>query len=208
MTANSSFQDDSLGWQFQKLGQRVQEWVEFQFQSLNIPQVEADPWVLPDWVGRTIFWVLVIGVVSWLAWQIYGMLRPYASDWRSPLSMNRQPSSGQHQRRSPQDWWQVAQDFRQQGRYGEACLALYRGMLQQFHDTGQIPKKDSYTDGEYWRLMRNTVRSVDCRVLLDAHEQTVFGDMQASDALVNRCQEAYRNITASHQQETRNTSRT
>ncbi len=197
MTANSSFQDDSLGWQLQKLAQQVQEWVAFQLQSLNITPPDAAPWALPDWVGQTFFWALMVGLMGWLVWQLYQILRPYAANWRSPLSPSHPTPSRQYQRRPPQDWWQVAQDLRQQGCYREACLALYRGMVQQFHDTGQLPQKESYTDGEYWQLMRHDTRAEDYKVLLDAHEQMVFGNTYASDALVSRCQEAYRNITPS-----------
>ncbi len=196
MSTESQFQKDSLGWQMQKLSQRVQEWIEHQFRFPAQSSPAPEPWVWPEWVGHTIFWVLIVGFSSWLVWQLYHLLRPYVSSWRSPAVLNPKPASKQNQGRSPQHWWQKAQGLGQQGRYRDACLALYMGMLQQIHTTQKIPKRDSYTDGEYWAMLQAISMSDAYKVLLDIHADVVFGNEQGSEDLFHRCQQAYREIVS------------
>ena len=196
MSTESSFQSDNLGWQIQKLGQQIQEWIEYQLGLLNWSEPTAEPMIWPEWIGQSIFWVLVIGFSIWLIWQIYQILQPYVVGWRSPLAAKQKTKSTRPLERSTQSWWQHAQALQRQRRFKEACLALYMGMLQQLHDKKLIPQKDSYTDGEYWSILQNIAIADASKVLLNAHEEITFGNMSVSEELFNRCQQAYREIAS------------
>lgn len=196
MSIESSFQSDNLGWQIQKLGQHIQEWIEYQLGLLNWSEPTTDPVVWPEWIGQSIFWVLVIGFSIWLIWQIYQFVQPYAVGWRSPLAATQKTKLTQSLERSPQSWWQHAQALQQQRRFQEACLALYMGMLQQLHDKKLIPQTNSYTDGEYRSMLQNIAIADASNVLLNAHEQIMFNNISASEELFNRCQQAYREIAS------------
>lgn len=201
MSTESSLKADSLGWQIQKLAQQFGEWLEYQFQSQNELSDIPNPWILPTWLGYLLFWTLIAGFSVWLVLQIYDLLSPYITEWRSPSQQQQQSSVRHHSpKRSPQGWWEQAQTFRQQGQLREACLTLYLGMLQHLQDTQKAPdqkildQQSCYTDGEYRSMLASESLAQPYRVLIDVHERIIFGDGQASEDLFDRCQRAYREI--------------
>lgn len=198
-TLESSFQSSSLGWQIQKLSQRIGEWIEYQFYRLQPPDLSdtnVPEWTLPEALLRFLFWGIVAALLTWLIWQLFLLLSPYFRTLRSRTTVFESPgSAAKRPELSVNQWWQRAQTYQRQGNYQEACRALYLGMIQHLHDRHLIPQRDSYTDGDYRTLLKTLPKSTPCNVLIETHEAIVFGDRPASQTMLERCQQAYREMS-------------
>ncbi|NEQ27810.1 MAG: DUF4129 domain-containing protein, partial [Microcoleus sp. SIO2G3] len=94
-------------------------------------------------------------------------------------------------------WLERSQKFQQQGNYQEACLCLYRAMLQRLNDAGIAPHQSSRTDGEYLQLIRQLPQPQPYQTLLMTHQQLCFSNTEASPSVFEQCQQAYREIEGS-----------
>jgi hypothetical protein len=92
------------------------------------------------------------------------------------------------------NWLQRSQKFQQQGNYREACLCLYKAMLQRLNDTGIVKDQPSRTDGEYLQLVQQLPQPQPYQTLLITHQKLCFSNAEASPSLFDECQQAYREI--------------
>lgn len=203
ITFGATFQTDSISWKLQTAGRRLGEWVEYQLyrlQSSDNPESQQSVY-WPEWflallplLRRIVFWTIVTALVVWAAWMLYIILRPYLREMRSHRYSVQNTHSSSELRRSPQQWLQQAQALQKQKRYAEACRAFYLGMVQQLQDKKLSPRRDSATDGDYRQIVQNLPKANACGVLIETHEQTIFGNITASEQMAQQCQDAYREI--------------
>ena len=198
-----SFEKNSLGWQLGQLQQRFGEWWELQTSQFSPKRPEAS---VPSWlnspilwlVARAAFWLLLALLLSWAALQIVRLLSPYFYSLRNQLS---QPDDKAREtlvsELSVAEWLERSQKFQQQGNYQEACLCLYKAMLQRLNDAGIAPHQSSRTDGEYLQLIQQLPQPQPYQTLLMTHQQLCFSNAEASPSVFEQCQQAYREIEAS-----------
>ncbi|HEY9626265.1 MAG TPA: DUF4129 domain-containing protein [Coleofasciculaceae cyanobacterium] len=194
-TAAGTFEKTSFDWQLRQLQQQFGEWLQRLF--LNDSNLPSEKWQLPPWLLEGLFWFIVIGLVSFLGWQLYRWLSPYlAVVWRS-----RQPSLAVSAS-TPEilpvaAWLQRSRQAQQQSNYREACRALYMAMLQRLNDQNLITQQPSRTDGEYATLL-HTLSTLDqpqpYHLLLRTHERLCFSEADITAETYDRCWQAYREI--------------
>jgi hypothetical protein len=194
----NSFDKTSFGWQFQQLQQRLGEWLEVKFRpalSQAANSIGVPPWVWD--ILLNIGW-LIFGLVSaWVAWQIYKLLRPYVllPIFSTPnRSMSAPQEDSDRQVHSAAIWLQQAQQLQSEGKYGDACRALYMALLQRLSDAELIADRASRTDREYIKLLQKIPQSQPCQLLIATHEQLWFGDAAISAETFDRCQQAYQDV--------------
>jgi hypothetical protein len=186
-----SFDKTSIPWEIQKTTRWIQEWLELQFP--DTPNYRGDP--VPGWLVQVVFWVVAVGLATWLLWQGYRWWRLYRCDRRPrPKPYNVRTTAKPREPLTVTEWLQQAQAFQRQGDYAQACRALYMAMLQRLDDTHQLPLSASRTDREYWQLIQSFPHPQPYGVLIDVHEQLCFGDSVISADVFQRCQQAYREI--------------
>jgi len=203
-TIGATFQSDSTSWKLQKFGRQLSEWVEYQLYQLQSPDTpDAQTSVYwPEWLLAllptlrvVVFWSIVAGLAVWAAWMLYVILLPYIREMRSRrYSVQNRNSPSSELRRSPQQWLQEAQALQKQKRYADACRALYLGMVQQLQDKKFVPQRDSATDGDYRQSVQPLSEAHAYSLLIDTHEQTVFGNAVASEQMAQQCQQAYQEM--------------
>jgi hypothetical protein len=199
MSANS-FDKTSFGWQFQQLQQRVGEWLEVRL-SPALTQAANSIGVPPDWVWDLLLkiaWLIFGLVMAWVMWQIYKLLRPYIL---SLIVSNRTGSldslmaeDGDRQAYSVADWLREVQQLQSEGKYGDACRALYMALLLRLSDAELIASQASRTDREYLKLLQKIPQSQPCQLLIATHEQLWFGNTTVSSETFDRCQQAYEDV--------------
>ena len=192
--AADGFDRNSLGWQFQQLGQRVGEWIEARFpQNPTLPQTPQ--WSFPSWLLEVAFWAIVLSVTFWIGWQLFRVLTSYLTRSRADdASWQNRKTASADEERTVAGWIRQMQEFQRQGNYREACRALYMAMLQRLNDTKLVPHQFSRTDGEYLQVVQQLPQSQAYQTLIQTHEQLCFGDGTASVDLFQRCQRAYQEI--------------
>ena len=198
-----SFEKNSLSWQLGQLQQRLGEWWELQTSRLAPKLSEVS---LPSWldsplvwlIAKLAFWALLAVLLSWVALRIMRLLSPYvyslSNQLSQPTDRATKTSNGEL---SVADWLQRSQKFQQQGNYHEACLCLYRAMLQRLNDTGIAQHQPSRTDGEYLQLVQQLPQPQPYQTLLMTHQQLCFSKVEASRSVFDQCQQAYQQIEAS-----------
>jgi hypothetical protein len=188
------FQQNSLGWQMQQAQQRVGEWIELVLFG-NDP--DGDPpfdWSLPDWLLEGLFWLFVIGLISWMGWQLYKLLNPYLDN---SLRLGRSPTlvpTSQPPKLTIAEWLGRSRTAQQQGDYREACRCLYLAMLQQLNDKDLISQQASRTDGEYLRLVQTLSDPHPYQMLIRTHEHLCFSDTAVSAETFDLCWQAFQEI--------------
>lgn len=201
---------DSLSWQVRQRVRQFQEWVEYLLRP-DDADTPADPageswwnWLNWDWRDEfvyVVFWVLVTVLVIWLAKLLYQALRPSVQSWLEERQQwvtlgGKRSQTVPAEEHSGSHWWQQAQKLAQQGNYAEACKALYRGTLQQLHDSQQLRHDASRTDGEYLKtLAGESAPPRPYKLLIGTHERLTFGRAIASSETFQRCRRAYEEIT-------------
>ena len=198
-----SFEKNSLGWQLGQLQQRFGEWWELQTSqfSPNRPEASVPSWLTSPilWlIAKAAFWLVLALLLSWAALQIVRLLNPYFYSLRNQLS---QPDDKAREtlvsELSVAEWLERSQKFQQQGNYREACICLYKAMLQRLNDAGIAPHQSSRTDGEYLQLIQQLPQPQPYQTLLMTHQQLCFSNAEASPSVFEQCQQAYREIEAS-----------
>lgn len=188
--ATPSFEKSNLGWEVQQLQQRLEEWLEYQFASLN-----TAPWSpevnLPPWFPRAVFWVILGTVMIGMTLRL---LQPLQAYWATRRARNRRSVTlskpGVARPPSVATWFQQAQALARQENYPEACRALYMAMLQHLSDTKNIPQQPHRTDGEYRQLVQGLPHPQPYLALLTTHEQVCFGECLISLATYHDCRQA------------------
>lgn len=201
----ASYEKTNWAWQIQQLQQQVGEWWELQVSRFSpdtpdLPNLSWLSWLDSPIVGivaKAIFWLILAFLLSWMAVQIMRLLSPYISSLRNQINeQSNNLTKTQVRDLSVADWLARSQKFQRQENYREACLCLYRAMLQRLHDTGIIPHEASRTDGEYLHLIQQLSKPNPYQILLMTHQQLCFSNSEASSSLFEQCQQAYQEIEA------------
>lgn len=194
--SNNSFEQDSLSWQLQQLQQQITEWWEWQLQiwDFDTPDTNSDPiwWDSPlTWIIlKGLLWFTLAVTLSWLAILIIRKLEPYFYSLQK-LNLSGKNSQKPGTKLSPNHWVQKAKKYQKQGNYREACRSLYFALLQHLHETNLIQHQESRTDGEYRQLVTQIPRADPYQTILKIHEQLLFSNLEASESLLKKCQQAY-----------------
>ncbi|NJR67027.1 MAG: DUF4129 domain-containing protein [Leptolyngbyaceae cyanobacterium CRU_2_3] len=191
-----TFEKTNLDWQIQQLQWQFGEWLERLLAS-NSDFPSGDDWQIPQWLLRGLFWLIVMGLASFLGWQSYKLFRPYlAESWRLRRSPS-PPAPSSSKTLAVAEWLQQSRQAQQQGNYREACRFLYQAMLQRLNDENLICQDLSRTDGEYVALLHSLStldRPQPYQILLRTHERLCFSKTPISAEICDRCWQAYREI--------------
>ena len=203
--SGGAYSSSSFGWQVRQGWRRLGEWVEYRMSRVEVDLPDWDwDWNWPDWdlppiVGQVLYWGFVgIGAV-WLIWLLYRALEPAIAKWLAQdqnwVTLGGPKAAEVDEEHSAQYWWQQAQMQAQQGHYGEACKALYKGSLQQLHDSQRLLHNASRTDGEYLaQLAEDRPLPRPYQLLIGTHERLVYGSAIASAEMFQRCRQAFEEI--------------
>ncbi|TVQ21965.1 MAG: DUF4129 domain-containing protein [Leptolyngbya sp. DLM2.Bin15] len=188
------YQDTSLGWQAQQATQQFSEWIEAQWSAVQpdaaMPQVTP-----PDWLLRTLFIMIIGGLLGWLGWQLYREFAPQIQAWLGQEAGRRRPARPpQTPVYSAETWVRQARQAQQAGDYREACRCLYMAMLSQLSAQDIIRLEASRTDGEYRALLLTMADPAPYYLLLAIHEQLCFSSQGISAAEWERCWAAYQDL--------------
>ncbi len=199
--STSPFEKSNFGWQLGQMLQRMGEWWELQMSRFkpNIPNTS-----LPDWLDFKLlwtivdvtFWVLLGLLLIWTALQIMRRLSPYFYSLTNQIKESADKAKLSDKDLSIDRWLQQAQKLQKQGNYREACLCLYKAMLQGLNDSGVAPHQPSRTDGEYLQLVQQLPQPQPYQTLLMTHQELCFSNTEASPSVFEQCQQAYREIEA------------
>lgn len=191
--ATESFENDSIGWRIQLLGQNISEWWELQTSKLELPEFPQLEISGLDQVARVIGWMIALLVAVWFFWRLTDGLLPYLYRVLGPTPVRDQETT-LTPRLSVEKWLKRSRDFQGRGNYGEACRCLYLAMLQGLHDRGMIPHQPSLTNREYQALLQQQTRNNAYQTLLQTHEQFYFGNQEITSRQWGECQQAYQEI--------------
>ena len=191
--ATESFENDSIGWRIQLLGQNISEWWELQTSRLELPEFPQLEISGLDQVARVLGWTLALILAVWFFWRLSDWLLPYLSRIFGPSPVRNQETT-LTPRLSVEEWLKRSRQFQKGGNYGEASRCLYLAMLQGLNDRGIIPHQPSLTNREYQALLQQYPRNNAYRTLLRTHEQFCFGNEEITPEKWGECQEAYREI--------------
>lgn len=199
--STGSFEKNSLGWQLAYMQQQLGEWWELQTSRFapNIPNMSLPSWLSSSllWtIVKITFWLLLAFVLSWIVVWMMRRLSPYFYSLRNQWREESEPGKIISRELTIRDWLKQSQKFQQQGNYREACLCLYKAMLQQLNDSGIATHQSSRTDGEYLQLIQQLPKSSPYQILLMTHQQLCFSNIEASLSLLEECQQAYREIAS------------
>ena len=191
---------NSLNWQLYQLRQRFDEWwdVNTRQWSKNIPDVDLFSWLdndIAEITARVLFWIILAFLSSWIAIQLLRLLTKYSHGLKQRYNQStidtRHPATP---RLSVSNWLKQAHYFQQQSNYRDAIRCLYMAMLQKLNDTGIALHQLSRTDGEYLQIIQQLPHCIPYQTLLIIHQQLLFGNQEATLAMWQECQQAYRQI--------------
>ncbi|NEQ96775.1 MAG: DUF4129 domain-containing protein [Cyanothece sp. SIO2G6] len=192
--ANGSYAKDGLGWQIQQAQRRFSEWAEVQFTNAT-PDVDPGPLPgLPSGVTDFLLILFLVIVSGALIWLLVKLFAPDILEWINRKPIVRPTSSPSRDTPSSAVWVKRSHQWQQQGNYREACRALYMAMIERLHETQQVPRKLSRTDGEYRVCVSQLNPPQAYQLLINVHEQLCFGDRDISADLLQRCQQAYQGL--------------
>jgi len=200
------FKQNSLGWRFRLLQQRITEWWEWQTSRLadnapDFPILDLDA----EWIRlliKILLWSIFAAILVWLIWQLWLLFRPYVRTWQKQQQQSRKLSNRQLVLElSVNQWLERSQDFQKQRDYRQAIFCLYQAMLQQLSDRDIIPNSSTRTDREYLRLIRQSQITPlpSYKLLLNTHEKLCFTNQDADESLWQECQQAFQLTVNSHQ---------
>lgn len=194
------YEKNNLSWQFYLLQKRVQEWWELQTTQAaqEIGKVPLFDWLdseVVKFLARVVFWSLIALLLFWLVSVITNLVIPYFAKLRRDSSQSfLRVNQTKFNSLDVSAWLRKSLHFEQQGNYREACLCLYRAMLQLLHERGIAPQEESRTDGEYLNLVIYLPQGLSYQTLILTHQRLCFGRVNASVALYQNCLQAYREI--------------
>ena len=200
--STGAFEKTNFGWQLGQRLQQIGEWWELQKSRFNptLPNTSLPSWLSSPtlWeIVKIVFWLVLALLLSWVALRVVRRLSPYFYALTNQLKESTNLPKNLEQNLSIERWLQQAQKFKQKGNYREACICLYKAMLQRLNDSGVAPHQLSRTDGEYLQLVEQLPRSQPYQTLLTTHQELCFGSTEADTLMFEQCQQAYREIEAS-----------
>ncbi|MGF1520956.1 MAG: DUF4129 domain-containing protein [Leptolyngbyaceae cyanobacterium] len=197
MTAES-IQESNLPWQLRQLSRNAVEWIQLQLPRGEPTSTNEPPPVreLPDWLASLVQWGTVACLALLAAWLLVRMFEAFAERRRQrlqqePVVATLQSLQEQH---TSNEWLRRAKEFEQQGRWAEACRALYLAALQLLHDRSWIPHQPSRTNGEYLQAIQALQRPRPWQLLVRTHERSHFGTDALTAENVQRCRQAYQEV--------------
>ena len=195
MAEASSIQQSSLPWVVRQAGKNLSEWIQLRLSQWE-PQDSAPPptFEFPAWLGPLFFWLLVIGVVFWLAWLLIQLLDRYLNGRSDRETQPRVDFIAPPEQHTLSTWLRRAHQFEREGNWQEACRALYMAALQLLHDREWIPHQPSRTDGEYLHAIQTLKQPRPMQVLIRTHERSLFGGEPLAADNVQRCRQAYEEV--------------
>lgn len=199
--STGSFEKTNFSWQLGQKLQQMGEWLELQTSRFQptLPNVSLPSWLSSPllWkIVNIIFWIMLALLVLWIVLQVMRRLSPYVYNLTNQFPNSIKQTKKSEQNLSIARWLQQAQKFQQKGNYREACLCLYKAMLQRLNDNGLAPHQPSRTDGEYLQLVQQLPQPQPYQTLLITHQQLCFSNTEASSAMFEQCQQAYQEIEA------------
>lgn len=190
------FQKDSVGWQWQQLTQRLNEWIEARWTepSPSSPDINLPQWSIPEWFVKGFFWGVWGALLAWCLWKSFPTLKRLWYSWLpQALSRSSQPRSSVPQH-SLSYWLRQSKTLARQSNYPEACRALYFALLQWFHEQGIILHSSSRTDGEYVHLLSQVLltppQAHAAAIVLHLHQQLCFSPSPLDQQDFLHCQQA------------------
>ncbi len=190
----STYQKDSLQWQWLQIQQRLGQWWEQQLNKLNISFPSKDFF---QWGGWSISWdiikfIIITILLLLLIWSISRI-------WPSILAyLNRAGDSVSEEKSPPpvsvSQWLERYRAFKSGGNYFGACRCLYFAALEKLHLEGIVPQQSSLTDREYTGLTLHLPNVAAYHTLFTIHQELCFGDREASLSLLEECEKAYEKI--------------
>ncbi|MEA5468624.1 DUF4129 domain-containing protein [Spirulina sp. 06S082] len=190
----SSFQKNSLGWQWRKLQQRFYEWLTLKDPNNTDTDTDTSSWFdSPIWeiLAKGIFWLVVVSLSVWVLWVLWQLLEPYLyTAFKSP-GQSQQTRGKIIKEVSASIWVARAKKAQERGNYREACICLYMAMLQRLDETGIAPHQPSRTDGEYLQIVGELPKPEPYQILLATHQALCFGNTEPTRSLFQQCQNAY-----------------
>lgn len=192
-TTAGSFATTSWGWQWRQARQWVGEWLELQLTASPLDDWDLPDWLPPLWMQQAILGFVLGALLAWLGLLGWQMTRRYYHQWQrrsSPVvaaSRDRDPDT----LRTVRQWLVRSQQYQQQGRYRDACDALYRALLHHLDETQIVPQLASRTDREYLYLLQTHPQFASYQTVIQTHEQVHFGGLAPSPETWQRCQPAY-----------------
>ena len=192
------FKQNSLGWRWHLLQQRIQEWWEFQSSRFadnapDVPALDLDA----EWIRQLVkflLWSITAAILVWFTWQLWLLLHPYVRSWQKQQLQSQQLSNQSIIRElSVDQWLERSQDLQKQRDYRQAIFCLYQAMLQQLSDRGIIAHLSSRTDREYLQLIQQSqiLQFSSYQLLLNTHEKLCFTEQNADESLWQHCQQAF-----------------
>ena len=196
--AAESIQKSNLPWQVRQLSRNVVEWIQLQLPRGQAPPDNEPPPVreLPDWLSSVVQGMSIVILIALVTWIIVKVIDAYLARRRrdlqlQPVVATLHPSQPQ---KTTNEWLRQAQAFEKQGRWAEACWALYRAALQLLHDRDWIPHQFSRTDGEYLQAIQQLQRPRPFQLLVRTHDRSYFGSDTLTAENVQRCRQAYQEV--------------
>lgn len=191
---SGSFEQDGLGWQLHKFGQRVSQWLEVRLSQWDIDLPESRQ--IPDWsLGLEVLgWLTIALLAVGSIWQLRRLWRGFPRGWFQPSQRWGRGSQSASPLLTSQQWRSRSRQFQQQGHYGEACRCLYLAMLAQLYERDLVPERLSLTDGECRDAIAGLSDARPYETLLQMHERHQFASVPATPEDWRVCQEADREI--------------
>lgn len=189
----------SWGWQWQQARQWLGEWLELQFTASPLQGWDLPVWLPPLWVQQAILGFVLGALLGWLGLLSWQIAQRYYRQWqrRSRPSQIVPREEAAEVSLNVKAWLARSRQAQQQGRYPDACDALYHALLQHLDDTGTAPQLASRTDREYRHLLQAHPKFGTYQTVFDVHEQAHFGGLVISAETWQRCQPVYRELAAS-----------
>lgn len=205
----ASFQENSPGWQFELVRQKLEEWWEFKISQveINSPNLSIFDSPFIQSAIKFILWSLIAVILVWVTWQLWLLLRPIINDWRRQkqrLKGSQYLKEPIQPQLSPQQWLTKAREYYLEQNYRQGIFCLYQGILQYLGDRKIIDNLSSRTDGEYLKIIQQLklARFVSYKLLFSTHEQLCFSSLFPSATMFDRCEKAYHEITTNQDNET------
>jgi hypothetical protein len=167
------------------------EWLERSFEK-NLSGFPNLEWLAPILV--ILFWLLLGAFGLWLLWQIALVLQPALQERRRTPLTGTPVDAASISTYSAAEYLKQAQALQKQGKYREAARALYLAMIRTLDDKQVVLEQPSRTDGEYRQLLQPLAQAPACQLLIDTHEQMLFGETQTTAQTVEQLQQAYQEI--------------